>query len=170
MVEPSSREAFFPRVLLSSFAKKRQARMNSFHTACIRSTTSRPGNAAPCGAFRELCLFHPDFDRWSWSCTRSALRACSLPPLDAQGRGLPGLAAACRRAYPVTASEDFHLALKQNSMAPSLAAPPWLRNRLDYGCFPRFGGRHMANGYRKPLSDGLLSCQSAAQYAFSPRL
>ena len=45
-----------------------------------------------------------------------------------------------RRAYPVTASEDFHLALKQNSMGPSLAAPPWLRNRLGYGCFPRFGG------------------------------
>lgn len=63
--------------------------MNSFHTGLYSLNNFPPGNAAPCGAFRELCLFHPDFDRWSWICTRSALRVGSLPPLDAQGRGLP---------------------------------------------------------------------------------
>lgn len=81
--------------------------MNSFHTGLYSLNSFPPGNAVLCGAFRELCLFHPDFDRWSWICTRSALRVYGLPPLDAQGRGLPAwlrLAAARIRLPPVRIS------------------------------------------------------------------
>ena len=46
--------------------------MNSFHTGLYSLNNFPPGNAAPCGAFRELCLFHPDFDRWPRTRTGSA--------------------------------------------------------------------------------------------------
>ena len=46
--------------------------MNSFHTGLYSLNIFPPGNAMPCGAFRELCLFHPDFADFRLG--------CGLPP------------------------------------------------------------------------------------------
>ena len=53
---------------------------------------------APC----KLCLFHPDSDRWSRTSTESARFRERVD----------------FRLPPVTTSEGFHLALKQNSLPP----------------------------------------------------
>ena len=67
-----------------------------------------------CSDIKLTCLFHPDFDRWSWDFTRSAESVRQ----HGSGRGLIGLRgpfALRPRRMPrrFTASEEFHLALKQ---------------------------------------------------------
>ena len=52
----------------------------------------------------RCCLFHPDCNRWPRNFTGS-------PALSHRVAGLP----AREGAAVLTASEDFHLALKQNS-------------------------------------------------------
>ena len=73
--------------------------MNSFHTGLYSLNSFPPGNATPCGAFCELCLFHPDFDRWLRIPTGSA--ACA-------GRGLPAIPV-MKPGVQVTASKELHL-------------------------------------------------------------
>ncbi len=73
--------------------------MNSFDTG-LNSLAARHRTCD----VREPCLFHPDFNRWSWTFTKSA---------RADGVGVADFRPA--QTQPVTASEDFHLALKQNS-------------------------------------------------------
>ena len=111
--------------------------MNSFHTGLYSLNSFPPGNAVPCGAFRELCLFHPDCDRWSRVPTGVSLRISADRALPSK-TGPASIAAAeslgvadcrspstVRRASPriaavvdrITASEEFHLALKQNPCA-----------------------------------------------------
>ena len=64
-------------------------------------------------ALSNIRLFHPDCDRWLPIFTESA-----LPVLLRKGRGLlrPRFFLAKNPRRSITASEDFHLALKQNSM------------------------------------------------------
>lgn len=82
--------------------------MNSFHTGFTGSA------GALVRAFADLCLFHPDYTVGFGISPKSA---CAPLPIGrfSQGRGLPALRRAGRGR--ITASEESHLALKQNPCA-----------------------------------------------------
>ena len=71
------------------------------------------------GLSSNVCLFHPDCNRWSRNFTGSALLRLRIAPLRPGSRTSSSL-----QMQPlVTASEDFHLALKQNSLANTIVRP-----------------------------------------------
>ena len=64
-------------------------------------------------ALSNIRLFHPDCDRWPPFFTESALAVCAAQ--GSRAFAFAGFLAKNPRRS-ITASEDFHLALKQNSM------------------------------------------------------
>ena len=97
---------FFRRGILSARIRLPLARKK---TSPYEFGSYRPRRfALPLSGAANICLFHPDCNRWPRIFTGSAWKPHGL-------RRVAGLPEALGCAAVLTASEDFHLALKQNS-------------------------------------------------------
>ena len=141
------------------------------------------------------CLFHPDFDRWPRVFTGSACQANQRR----QGRGLIGERGPCAQTHAgvtalsaerarascvrFTASEEFHLALKQYAgdcsterrrcepLYPGGAkshSPPPMHLRLDWpDCFVSFLALRFGFGLRTRPCPGCAFCSDPAPTPYS---